>query len=46
MKTTVDSMAVSTFHKMTAEQKREHDNNFDNIEAPPGPYKLQPENQG
>ena len=32
--------------KITKKQFVELQNDFDPIEAPPGPYKLQPENQG
>ena len=32
--------------KITVEQLVELENDFDDIEAPPGPYKIQPENQG
>ena len=32
--------------KITEEQLIEIENDFDPIEAPPGPYKLQPEKKG
>ena len=32
--------------KITNEEKRAMDNNFDPIESPPGPYKIQPEVNG
>ena len=35
-----------TMDKITEEQLEELENDFDDIEAPPGPYKVQPENQG
>jgi len=39
-------MGVSEFIKITEEEKIAIENDFDPIEAPPGPYKIQPENQG
>ena len=39
-------MGVSRIDKITEEEKEEIMNNFDPIEAPPGPYKIQPEVQG
>ena len=32
--------------KITEQELRDIQNDFDPIEAPPGPYKVQPENQG
>ena len=32
--------------KITDEQFEDIANDYDDIEAPPGPYKVQPENQG
>ena len=32
--------------KISDEEFEKHMNDFDDIEAPPGPYKIQPENQG
>ena len=32
--------------KITDEQFEDIANDYDDIEAPPGPYKIQPENQG
>ena len=42
----VDMMGVSEYIKITEEEKIAIQNDFDPIEAPPGPYKIQPENQG
>ena len=39
-------MTVYKLEKLTQEQFEEMMNDYDDIEAPPGPYKLQPENQG
>ena len=36
----------ASFVKITEEELFEIENNFDPIEAPPGPYKIQPKNQG
>ena len=33
-------------NKISNEEFEELMNDFDDIEAPPGPYKIQPENQG
>ena len=33
-------------NKISYEEFEELMNDFDDIEAPPGPYKIQPENQG
>ena len=35
-----------TAEKITEKELEDLENDFDPIEAPPGPYKLQPENQG
>ena len=35
-----------TAEKITKEQLKEIQNDFDPIEAPPGPYRVQPEHQG
>ena len=40
------SAGVATFEKITDEEFIALENDFDDIEAPPGPYKLQPETQG
>ena len=37
---------LSGLEKITEAELEEIRNDFDPIEAPPGPYKLQPENQG
>merc|ERR1719210_1477558 len=37
---------VTTFEKITEEELIALENDFDDIEAPPGPYKVQPEKQG
>ena len=42
----VKGMVEYDLEKITEEQLGELENNFDDIEAPPGPYKIQPENQG
>ena len=39
-------IGVSELVKITEEEKIAMDNDFDPIEAPPGPYKIQPEVQG
>jgi len=39
-------MGISDMIKITNEEKRAMDNNFDPIESPPGPYKIQPEVDG
>ena len=39
-------MGVSELIKITEEEKIELDSNYDPIEAPPGPYKIQPDIQG
>ena len=39
-------LGVYSVEKITKKQFVELQNDFDPIEAPPGPYKLQPENQG
>lgn len=39
-------MAVADMIKISEEDKIAIDNNFDPIESPPGPYKVQPEVQG
>ena len=39
-------MGVATAEMITEEEKQEIMNDFDPIEAPPGPYKIQPEVQG
>ena len=39
-------MGVSELIKITEEEKIKLENDFDPIEAPPGPYKIQPEVQG
>ena len=39
-------IGVSELVKITEEEKIAMDNDFDPIEAPPGPYKIQPEFQG
>ena len=35
-----------TAEKITKEQLKEIQNDFDPIEGPPGPYRVQPEHQG
>merc|ERR1711936_155803 len=40
------SAGVATFEKITDEEFIALENDFDDIEAPPGPFKLQPETQG
>lgn len=40
------NMAVADMIKISEEDKIAIDNNFDPIESPPGPYKVQPEVQG
>ena len=42
----IKGMVEYDLEKITEEQLGELENNFDDIEAPPGPYKIQPENQG
>ena len=42
----VKGMVEYDLEKITEEQAAELENDFDDIEAPPGPYKIQPENQG
>ena len=37
---------IATFTKITEEEFTALENDFDDIEAPPGPYKLQPKKQG
>ena len=37
---------IATFDKITQEEFTALENDFDDIEAPPGPYKLQPRKQG
>ena len=37
---------LSGLEKITETELEEIRNDFDPIEAPPGPYKVQPENQG
>ena len=39
-------MGISVIEKITEEEKEAIMNNFDPIEAPPGPYKIQPDVQG
>ena len=39
-------MVEYDLEKITEEQAAELENDFDDIEAPPGPYTIQPENQG
>ena len=39
-------IGVSELVKITEEEKIAMDNDFDPIEAPPGPYKIQPDVQG
>ena len=39
-------MGVAEFVKITKEEKNALENDFDLIEAPPGPYKIQPDIQG
>ena len=39
-------MGLSELIKITEEEKIAIDNDFDPIEAPPGPYKVQPDEQG
>ena len=40
------TMGLSELIKITEEEKIAIDNDFDPIEAPPGPYKVQPDVQG
>jgi len=40
------SISNYSVEKITEEQLIEIENDFDPIEAPPGPYKLQPEKKG
>ena len=42
----VKGMVEYDLERITEEQLVELENDFDDIEAPPGPYKIQPENQG
>ena len=42
----VKGMVEYDLEKITEEQLAELENDFDDIEAPPGPYTIQPENQG
>ena len=42
----VKGMVEYDLEKITEEELADLENNFDDIEAPPGPYKIQPENQG
>ena len=37
---------ITELEKITEEEKTAIDNDFDPIEAPPGPYKIQPEKPG
>ena len=37
---------IATFNKITEEEFTALENDFDDIRAPPGPYKLQPRKQG
>ena len=37
---------IATFDKITQEEFTALENDFDDIRAPPGPYKLQPRKQG
>ena len=39
-------LSVYSVEKITDQQFEEMQNDFDPIEAPPGPYKLQPEKKG
>ena len=39
-------MTIYRIEKLTMEQFEEMKNDYDPIEAPPGPFKIQPENQG
>jgi len=41
-----NAFGVCEYIKITDEEWKAMEDNFDDIEAPPGPYKLQPENQG
>ena len=43
---TKGAIGVSELIKITEEEKIEMENNYDPIEAPPGPYKVQPDIQG
>lgn len=42
----IKGMVEYDLDKITVEQLVELESDFDDIEAPPGPYKIQPENQG
>ena len=42
----LDGMVPYDVEKITDEEYKALENDFDDIEAPPCPYKLQPENQG
>ena len=37
---------IATFEKITEEELAALENDFEDIEAPPGPYKVQPTKQG
>ena len=39
-------MTIYRIEKLTMEQFEDMKNDYDPIEAPPGPFKIQPENQG
>ena len=43
---TKGAIGVSELIKITEQEKIEMENNYDPIEAPPGPYKIQPDIQG
>ena len=42
----IGTMGLSELIKITEEEKIAIDNDFDPIEAPPGPYKVQPDVPG
>ena len=44
--TKIGTMGLSELIKITEEEKIAIDNDFDPIEAPPGPYKVQPDVAG
>ena len=44
--TKIGTMGLSELIKITEEEKIAIDNDFDPIEAPPGPYKVQPDVPG
>ena len=44
--TKIGTMGLSELIKITEEEKIAIDNDFDPIEAPPGPYKIQPDVPG